>query len=156
MLNRYAELPVTVDGARAEIHGKINDSDVRLTIDTGAVFSVLNPATVERLGLRLEPFGMKVGGFGGSADVKVATVKTFTVAGVPMRDAEFLVPDHDTDSADGTVGENLVGYLDAEFDFADGALRLFKPDGCGDRALAYWDPNAQGAMSIDSVVPPNM
>ena len=158
-LQQYAQLPVTMEAGGAVVSAKLNGADARLTVDTGAFFSMLNPSAVARFGLRtgpLPPF-MSVGGTTGAADVRLTTVKEFSVLGVPLHQVDFLVGEHSAGAGDGLLGQNLLSVLDTEFDFANGVIRLMKPQGCGDDALVYWNQgsNAYGAMSIDPIEPPN-
>ncbi len=158
-LQQYAQLPVTMEAGGAVVSAKLNGADARLTVDTGAFFSMLNPAAVARFGLRTEPLpaNISVGGTTGAADPRLTRVKEFTVLGVPLHQVDFLVGEHSVGSADGLLGQNLLSVLDTEFDFANGLIRLMKPQGCGDDALVYWNKgsNAYGAMSIDPIEPPN-
>src|SRR5580704_12000617 len=158
-LQRYAELPVAIEGGGAVVSAKLNGADARLTVDTGAFFSMLNPAAVTKFGLRtgpLPPF-ISVRGMTGEADMRLTTVKDFSVLGVPLHGVDFLVGEHTTGGVDGLLGQNLLSVLDTEFDFSNGVIRLMKPQGCGDGPLAYWsqDAHAYGAMSIDPIEPPN-
>ena len=77
--------------------------------------------------------------------------------GVPLHQVDFLVGEHEIGGSDGLLGQNLLAVLDTEFDFANGAIRLLKPQGCGEAPLAYWsgDSRAYG-MSIDPIDPPNL
>lgn len=159
-LQKYAELPVTIERGGAVVGAKLNGADARLTVDTGAFFSMLNPSTASRLGLRTGPLPpyMTVGGLTGEANVHLTSVKDFSVLGVPLHQVDFLVGEHDIGGSDGLLGENLLSALDAEFDFSGGVIRLIKPQGCGDAPLAYWAgaSHAYGAMSIDPIEPPNL
>jgi len=158
VLQKYAELPVTIENGGAVTTAKLNGADTRLIVDTGAFFSMLDPSTVEKYGLKTGflPPNITVSGVAGEADVKLTRVKEVTVLGVPLHGVDFLVGEHFT-GADGLLGQNLLSLMDTEFDFAQGAIRLMKPEGCGDAALAYWNQGSTsyGAMSIDPIEPPN-
>jgi tetratricopeptide (TPR) repeat protein/predicted aspartyl protease len=158
-LQQYAQLPVTIEGGGAVVSAKLDGADARLTVDTGAFFSMLNPAAVTKFGLRTGPLPgyISVGGMTGEAKIRLTTVQEFSVLGVPMHRVDFLVGEHMVGGADGLLGQNLLSILDTEFDFANGVIRLMKPQGCGDAALVYWNQgsHAYGAMSIDPIEPPN-
>jgi tetratricopeptide (TPR) repeat protein/predicted aspartyl protease len=158
-LQKYVELPLTIENGGAMVSAKLNGQDARLTVDTGAFFSMLSPSAVAKFGLKTGPLppGISVGGLTGEASVKVTTVKDFSVLGAPVHGVDFLVGEHAMGDADGLIGQNLLSLIDIEFDFSGGAIRLMKPIGCGDAPLAYWagDQRAYGAMSIDPIVPPN-
>ena len=149
-LSRVVELPITMSGMRPTITAKINGADARFALDSGAFFSMISSATAAQFQLRLHPapFGLRVRGIGGSADTSVATVKDFTLAGIPLHDVEFLVGGSEIggDSI-GLMGQNLLEKWDVEYDFARGVVRLFKADDCKHTFLAYWTtPGANLSM----------
>src|SRR5260221_13421960 len=41
--------------------------------------------------------------------------------------------------AAGIIGQNILGWADAEYDLAKGIIRLMRPHDCGKVSLAYWD-----------------
>src|SRR5215469_12587390 len=92
-LQKIAELPVDVAGLRAIVPAKIDGQAAKLQVDTGAFFSTLAPASATRLGLKPGPLppGMVIRGLNGEADMHYATAKDFTLAGLPLRGAGFLV-----------------------------------------------------------------
>ena len=139
-LLKIADLPVTMAGMQPMVTAKINDQDARLFIDTGAFFSILNPGSAAKFGLKLGPLDPRfhVQGATGEASMHVTTVKTLTFLGIPFPDVEFLVGEHALGPADGLIGQNVLGGPDVEYDFANGVARLFHPKDCGDSPLAYW------------------
>jgi tetratricopeptide (TPR) repeat protein/predicted aspartyl protease len=154
-LERIVELPVTMQGPRPVVTGRINGQDVRLFADSGGFFSMLTPGAVARLGLKAgaAPFGLRVKGATGEAQVRAVTVKEFSFQNIPIRNIDFLVAGEDEAGLDGTLGQNVLSGVDAEFDFANGAIRLFRTEGCGGRPLAYWDKT--GTWSELSYLPPD-
>src|ERR1700722_17162704 len=84
-LQKYAELPVTIENSGAVVSAKLNGADARLIVDTGAFFSMLNPSAVTRFGLRTGPLPpyMSVRGMTGEADMRLTTVKHISMLGVP-------------------------------------------------------------------------
>ena len=151
---RLAELPVTMSFLRPMIHAKINGTDVKLLADSGAFFGTLSPGTAAelKLPLRAAPYGMTLMGYGGSNGMSVTTVKAFTLDTIPLHDIEFVVGGSELgpDIA-GVLGRNVLSYDDAEYDLANGAVRLMKPTGCGTRAMAYW--SAGQSFSAVPMVP---
>ena len=134
-------LAVKMENLRPVIATEINGVDARFMIDTGSFFDFISPAAAAQFKLPLEdaPPYAYVSGVGGSFVPKIATAKTFTVAGVTAHDAEFLVGNNDLqDGIAGLLGQNLFRIMDVEFDFADGVLRFVKPRHCGHEELAYW------------------
>ena len=154
-LQKIAELPVTMAGMAAMVSAKINGQDARFFIDTGAFFSVLNPGSAAKFGLKLGPLDphFRVEGVTGEASMHVTTVKTLTFMDAPFRDVEFLVGEHATGPGDGLIGQNALGGIDAEYDLANSVVRLFLPKGCGGADLAYWAPTGEGVaeMSINPI-----
>ena len=127
-------------GMRPLTTAQINGRDVEFTIDSGAFFSMLSSASASELDLKTHfaPFGLYVTGVNGNASVSVATVKVFTLAGVPLHDVDFLVGGSDVSGSVGLLGQNVLHIGDVEYDLGQGVIRLMRPDGCGKRFLAYW------------------
>ncbi len=138
-LNQIAELPVTMSGLRPMVTVGINGRDARFIADSGAFYSLISPGSAAEYGLKLThaPYGMVLEGAGGEAEAWVTTVKTFTLAGVPLPDIEFLVAGSELSGA-GMLGQNVLGLADVEYDLAGGAIRLMRPKGCEHKILTYW------------------
>ncbi len=134
-------LLVAMENLRPVIATNINGVEARFIVDTGSFFDFLSPVAAAELKLPLNdaPPGYYVSGIGGSFVPKIATAKTFSVAGISGHDAEFLVGNNafGGDIA-GILGQNIFRIADVEFDFANGVLRFVKPQHCGDDVLAYW------------------
>jgi clan AA aspartic protease (TIGR02281 family) len=137
-LKDYGTLPVEMVGNRATTTVKINGKDTRFIIDTGAFFNIMSKANAESLGLSLQPapFGYRVSGIGGSADIQQAHVKEFGILDTTLKNVDFIVGG--TDAGDGLLGANLLDIADLELDLAHGKITLFKVDGCEHSSLAYW------------------
>jgi tetratricopeptide (TPR) repeat protein/predicted aspartyl protease len=153
-LQKIADLPVTMVGLRPVVSAQINGQDARLFIDTGAMFSMLSPASAAKFGLKLGPLDarIRITGATGEANAHITTVQTVTFLGTPFHGVEFLVAEHALGPADGTIGQNVLGGPDVEYDFANGVIRLFRPKDCGGAALAYWSPDgAVGTLPIFSM-----
>jgi tetratricopeptide (TPR) repeat protein/predicted aspartyl protease len=146
------ELPLTLSGMRALINTKINGQDARFFFDSGAFYSMISAATAAQFGLKLTaaPFGMYITGMGGSAQASVATVKEFTVVGIPIRNKEFVVggSESGTDSV-GVLGQDIAWTFDVEYDFANSAMRLFRIQGCKHSRLVYWLKPGQDYSLLD-------
>jgi predicted aspartyl protease len=146
------DLPVTLSGMRALLDAKINGQDARFFFDSGAFYSTISAATAAQFGLKLSPapYGMYITGMGGSAQVSVATVKEFTLVGIPMRNKEFVVggSESGTESA-GVLGQEIAWTFDVEYDFSHSAMRLFRIEGCKHTRLAYWLTPGQSYSLLD-------
>ena len=137
-LLKYGTFPVEMFGGRATTMVKINGTDTRFALDTGAVFDFMSRANALALGLKLRPapFGYRMNGVGGSADVQFAEVKEFGILDTTLKHVGFIVGG--TDTGYGLLGANLLDVADLEVDLAHGKLTLFKPEHCEKLALAYW------------------
>lgn len=134
-------LPVTMQDLRPVISANINGAEARVMLDTGSFFDFISPAAAAefKLPLSYAPPWLYVGGIGGSIQPRMATAKTFEIAGIYARDAEFLVGDNDFGGGvDGIVGQNILRMDDIDYDFANGVLRFAKPEHCSGPAVAYW------------------
>jgi len=153
-LQKIADLPVTMSGLNGTIPAQIDGQDARFFIDTGSFFSVMNPASAAKFGLKLGPLDphLHIIGVTGEVDAHVTTAKTLTFAGMPFSGVEFLVGEHGLGSADGLLGQNVLGGPDVEYDFANGVMRLFRPKDCGSASLAYWSPDGAGVAEL-SILP---
>src|SRR6202044_2315333 len=76
-LGGVAEFPITMVDLRPQMTAKINGTDVRLMVDSGAFYSIISPASAAELKLstRPAPFGFYVRGVNGSASASITRVK---------------------------------------------------------------------------------
>lgn len=137
-LERYGTLPVEMDGGRATTTVKVNGTDTRFALDTGAFFSIMSDATASSLGLKLRalPSWFRIHGIGGAANAQYTRVKAFGMLGTTLKNIDFIVGG--TDPGYGLLGANLLDFADLEIDMAHGKVSLFKAEGCAQRPLAYW------------------
>ncbi|HWU03694.1 MAG TPA: retropepsin-like aspartic protease, partial [Novosphingobium sp.] len=142
-VTNYGALPVEVVGQRATTMAKINGQDTRFILDTGATFGFMARANVEAMGLRREaaPFGLRMGGIGGSLSPDLTRVKSFGILNGTLSNIEFLVGG--SDAGTGLIGANLLDVVDADVDLASGRFALLKPVGCEKLAMAYWTKDGQ-------------
>ena len=138
-VEKYADLPVTMDGFQPMVRAKINGVDTSFIIDSGAFYSMMAPGVAGAAKLRLErtPDEFRVTGIGGSIRPSIARVKDLIVAGIPVHNIEFFVGGTDTGTA-GLLGQNVLGVGDVEYDLPDGFVRLMRSHDCGGTDLAYW------------------
>lgn len=158
-LEELAELPVTMAGSRPLVAAKINGSDVQLLADSGAFFSMISPASAAEFKLRLRepPAHLRVvQGIGGSAAISVTTVKDFTLAGIPLKNVDFIVGGSDPEGGiAGILGQNVFRIADVEYDLANGAIRLLRPRDCASANPVYWGTSEQAysVMEINWATP---
>jgi tetratricopeptide (TPR) repeat protein/predicted aspartyl protease len=150
-----AELPVTMSNLKPVITAQINGEDARFVADSGAFFSMMTQAGAAQYQLKLSvaPFGLSINGIGGSIEPSIATVKVFTLAGVPFHNVEFLVGGSLAGRSEsvGILGQNFFRIGDVEYDLASGAIRLWHAENCGHALVAYWVKPSEpyGVMDIE-------
>lgn len=139
-LSQLAELHVTMEGTSPVIETTINGQAARLIVDTGAFFSLVTPRAAEKFGLSPVPLpdGFYLQGAVGRTSARAGNAKEFVIGKSRLNKVDFLVAGDTLGHADGVVGQNILGHFDAEYDLANGVVRLFKPEGCLNSALAYW------------------
>ncbi len=144
---KLAELPVTMSGLRPLVAAKINGVDALFIADSGAFYSMINPASAVQYGLKRHPapYHLAVEGVGGRAEVSAAYVEELTLANQVIKHIEFLVGGSEAGSgAAGLLGQNVLGMADTEYDLANGVIRLMQPgEDCKKAVLAYWTTSEQ-------------
>jgi hypothetical protein len=105
-VDRLAELPVTMAGLRPTVAAKINGADATFIADSGAFYSMISTAAAAEFGLTVEPlpFDLIVWGTNGSMRASYTTVKSFTLANIPLKKVELIV-------GGSAVGDSEVGLL---------------------------------------------
>lgn len=136
------ELPVTMLGNRPIANVRINGTDVRLMVDSGAFFSFLTEAAAQQLELPVvrAPRGMRIFGLTGSVDARMTTVARLQLSKGEMRDVQFIVGGNEPGGgAMGLLGRNLLGAGDTEYDLGHGTIRFItRGSDCDGQRLAYW------------------
>jgi tetratricopeptide (TPR) repeat protein len=137
-LAKFAEFPIMMNERSPETVAKINGTEVRLIVDTGSFYSLLDPYKASALGLKASP--APVAYTGKAFGVHLTKVKEFALPGLTLNNLEFIIPDdlHFAGPRVGTLGRNVLQLGDAEYDFAGGLARLIKAEDCSDTVLAYW------------------
>ena len=149
-LEALMQLPVTMQGSRPVVTTRINGAEAHFAIDSGAFFSMLTTDAANRFRLATSTYtptgshlgrsgGVTIEGATGEAVVGVTTVAAFGDGNRPIRNVQFLVGGRE-DGIDGYLGQNILGGVDAEYDLANGLIRLWKTEGCSHKNLAYWSP----------------
>jgi predicted aspartyl protease len=144
-LVRLADWHVRILDTHPIVDGAVNGKPVGVLIDTGAYASILTKSAAEKFGLPLRMTGESIPGIGGAESRLMTTrldelkIDEFSAKGLrvmvagekPMRGIDFI------------LGQDVLSTVDVEFDYANAAVRLFRPVDCKGRSLAYWDPGAQ-------------
>lgn len=137
-LSRYFEIPVTMVGQRPIVTAQVNGRDARFILDSGAFFSTIAEANARDFGLAVhQAFGARLKGIGGDTSLGIATAREFRIAGQAVPHLDFVVGGSDTGFA-GLIGQNILGFADAEYDLPHGVVRMMKSRGCANAGLAYW------------------
>lgn len=140
-LRLLGSLPVDMQGLSPIVSAKINGTEARFLLDTGAYYSIISDeaAAKYRLQVHSMPGTFYIQGTGGIQQARQAMVGSFDFIGMPAHNVQFLVIDTDFgDDYAGIFGQNLMRFTDVEYDLANGIVRLFKPVGCEGQPLAYW------------------
>lgn len=135
------ELPVKMVGSRAVATVGINGTQVPLTVDSGAFFSVLTNAAAAQLSLRKRWLkGMRIEGLTGEVEADLTTVDKLQLLGGDIPDVHFIVGGNEPGAGTmGLMGRNLLSFADTEYDLAHGTLRFLLPnDDCARSNMAYW------------------
>lgn len=140
-LNPLGTMPITFSGywLMPTIQGNINDVPTSALIDVSAPNSVLDKRFLDLIGVPVLDKGERVFGLGTErfrlyqARVRKLQVGPSSGSGVfevwDTTDAEFGI----------RVGTDFLFQFDMELALADKQVRFFKPEGCKNIALAYWD-----------------
>ena len=152
-VGKLIEFQTTVSRSQPVVTAKIDGTDVRFVLDSGAFFSFISPASAAALKLRTFPAppGFSVRGVGGSIQVNLTRVATFDFNGIALHDVEFVVGGNDIGgNSIGLLGRNVLQMADAEYDLAQGMVRILMPHDCEDVALSYWTKpgDSYSVMSI--------
>jgi tetratricopeptide (TPR) repeat protein/predicted aspartyl protease len=142
------QAPVTLVGGHPTVSVQLNGQGLGFTLDSGASYSAIDQATARALKLPLvmAPGNMVVTGVGGTAVPQVTTVRAVTIAGAAFSNMQFLVQPQ---SGMNVLGQNLLGYADAEYDLPHAAIRLMQAQGCGGDNLAYWAGPGQAVSVVN-------
>lgn len=137
-LTTLANLPVVMNGFSPTVQVSINGVQTRFELSSGAFYNVMPRAKAKELGLTLEglPQSFSVHGIGGEFEPKLTRVRDFELAGIKLPNTQFVVGGND--DGNGSLGANLLGIWDTEFDFAKGSVKFLKDSGCNRASLAYW------------------
>ncbi len=137
---KVGELPVKFEHNRPTVPVSVNGRSAWMLVDTGAAATVLFGGAARALGLGESTVeGMRFFGVGGGQQAYAAVVRDFEVAGVKARGLKlFVIGGGGSADEAGLLGRDILRHWDLEFDLAAKVLRLWTPQHCGGRSLAYW------------------
>ena len=151
-------VPLILRGGHALVDARIDHRPVRLILDSGAERSLLTPAAVRRLGLKLDPWvGSTNIGIGGEEHHANALVPRLTLNGIPLRQV-FPLPELSLSvgalpgaagagrRVAGLLGRDILARYDLDIDMPRRRITLFRVHGCSRRFLPWWGPYRRAAM----------
>ncbi len=138
-LKQVASIPVSIGaGGRILMDVSINDHPVKLLLDTGASFSLLDRSFVEQAGLPLTDTRTIGYGLTGHGISQATRVDRLQLGNTVSRGGDFAVGE--TSAGGGVVGLFGADYLynyDVEFDLAAHRVVLYSQDHCTGKVV-YW------------------
>ena len=157
-LGKVAELKVTMSGKTPVISALINGKEARFAVDSSSYYNIISTSAAANSGLRLmpPPEWLAAKGADGKGLLSVSVADEFVVGGVRVKNIEFLAAGNDSGSGvEGVLGQSFFANYDVEYDLANGAIRLMRPDGCAEAGLAYWATANQtySMVEINSITP---
>jgi tetratricopeptide (TPR) repeat protein len=125
-------------GRRPLVKAKVDGTEMPFLADSGALVSMITPAsaTEMKLARRPAPKGVIMSGIGGSFAVEFATVPQFGLAGHIIA-KNFLVGGSESGAA-GLLGQDVLAAGDTEYDLGGGMIRLVQPTACTETGLVGW------------------
>jgi len=136
------EIPVRIVNQRPVGTLNLNGTEVSMLIDSGAFYSFLMPSVATQLNLRLRslPNGLRIYGYTGAVEARMARVEKVNFQGTSLSNVEFIVGGNELGSGiQGILGRNFLAMADTEYDLAHGVVRLMFPKGdCDKTIFAYW------------------
>ena len=131
-------LEVELEGGQPVVAGHVNEHPVRAALSTGSHYTSIDPATAEAAKLSLRHTRFESLGRDGAKPIYRAQVDDIGFGPLNARRFNLVVADR----GGALLGADVLMQADLELSLADRQLRLFRPDGCGEAFLAYWDENA--------------
>lgn len=151
-MKQMAELKVAMTGSSPLVAAKIKSVPTKFLISSGSTKNVISAAAAAEfnLHLRAPPRPFRVSAYGVSSDAHLTTINDFSVAGLSLRDLDFIVADgQPLQGSAGDLGQSVLGIGDVEYDLSHGSVRLMRTEGCGDSVLAYWVKAGQSYSLVD-------
>ncbi len=151
---RRAVLPIAFRAGHPLVTTVLDGQTATFILDTGAQRSLLTPAAVRRLHLRLDPWvGTTVVGIGGIERHRNAEVASLVLGGVSLHQDTLVrglslsvgaIPISQMGGVpvDGILGRDVLASFDLALDFARRRVTLYRVRGCSGRFLPWRGPYA--------------
>jgi predicted aspartyl protease len=127
----------------------INKHPVRLSIDSGAFYSIVSTEVARAAGLSIKaiPADIEVRWGGVLMPAGRAFIDELKLGGSPVIKSVNFIVGGTYDGVDGVIGQNLLGRRDVEYDLEHGVVRLAYAENCLGQSPVYWAA-APSVMSI--------
>ena len=147
-------LPIAFRAGHPLVTAVLDGQPATFILDTGAQRSLLTPAAVQRLHLKLDPWvGTTVVGIGGIERHRNAEVASLVLGGVSLHQDTLLrglslsvgaipVSQMGGVPVDGILGRDVLAAFDLSLDFARRRATLYRVRGCSGRFLPWRRPYA--------------
>lgn len=149
----HLELPVTLQGRQAVVTTRINGQEARLEVDTGDFYSMITADAAKAFHIVSDAgMSIRVSGVGGDEVMTVGVAREFNLGHVQLKNVQFIIGGRRfAPGSVGLLGQNVLGVMDSEYDFAKGEMRLLKFQGCGRTSnYAYWSETGADYIPIQS------
>jgi predicted aspartyl protease len=153
-LKEISEFHVTMDGNEPLVDGSINGHPVRFLVDLGSSNTFISRSGAKALGLTPHRMSnITFYGTGGGEVPSETIIDDLKIGNMYAHKSDMMVIGAGLKSNRyvGLLGADILLQADIEFDLANGAIRIFKPQGCDGDQVVYWNK----AYSLASIVPSN-
>jgi predicted aspartyl protease len=139
-MSKVGTLKVEVSHNQITVPGEINGRPIRLLLDTAAPGSLITAPAAQMLGLSVPDETYDVTTH--RLPIGKTTVDEFKIGNFLLKNVAMTVrgqrENYGAAQLVAIVGNDFLAQFDIEIDLAQGAVTLFKPQGCGDANMAYW------------------
>ena len=141
---KVGSLTVDVSASGLQMEGSINGQPMQVSVDVGSSATHINRATAERAKLTLQHTQFVLYGTAGETRAYRALADDISFGPLRWQRAGIGVAWDDSGVVErqAVLAADYLMQTDLEVALAERQLRFFRPDGCGDAFLAYWDAQA--------------
>ena len=139
-LQTVGEFHVDLSRGVPLVDGEVNGLPAKILIDTGASYSMVVRADAASLGIVGVHGAGEMHAVGGESEVLAANVKSLKIANFAAHHlllVEAGPPNQAPDASLILLGDDFLSLYDIEFDYADGVVRLFQPQGSSPQQNDY-------------------
>ena len=150
----FATINLLSEGRNGLTKATVNDNPVEFYVSSGVFFSIMPKDMAVATGVEIKPISTSFGFYFGKNSVNAglgyAGLLKFEQGSIAS--ARFIVVSGESAPRYATIGQNILGMQDAEFDLRENVIRLRKrPMGCTGKDMAYWAaPEAVRSLSLET------